>query len=108
MQPIYGRFYHLQGNVNKAALFDFILDHKREFYPGFDNIQFIALGDNHNDVDMLNQADYSIVIKSPTETIIELTKSKQVIHSQSFGAKGWNEEILTLIQSLNLSTKNEK
>ncbi len=103
-----GRFYHLQGSVHKASLFDFIHEFKNQLYPEFESIRFIALGDNHNDIDMLNQADYSIVIKSPTDTKLELSKNKQVIYSQSFGAKGWNEEILTLLTFIKLPTINEK
>jgi len=102
-----GRFYHLQGNVNKSSLFDFIKEYQSILYPGSKHIQFIALGDNDNDVHMLNRANYAIVIKSPVNAAPILTKSSGVTHSRAMGAKGWNQEILTLLQSFKLIINKE-
>ena len=96
-----GRFYHLQGNVNKASYFSFFRQYQTYFWPNKRNLSFICLGDNHNDVAMLKQADYPILIKSPVNDFPDVEHNK-VIHSQAFGAQGWNDEVIQLMNRINL------
>lgn len=99
-----GRFYHLQANVSKASVFDFFKNHHSILFPSSSEFKVIALGDNHNDVHMLNAADYSIVIKSPVNDYPELKKTHNLVCSEYYGAKGWNIEILKLLKTLDINT----
>jgi mannosyl-3-phosphoglycerate phosphatase len=48
-----GRFFHLQGAVTKASVFDFFKIHKNSLFPSALRLKLIALGDNHNDVNII-------------------------------------------------------
>ncbi len=94
-----GRFFHLQGAVTKASAFDFFKTHKDSIFTHSLKLKIIALGDNYNDVDMLDQADIAICIKSPVNDFPKVSNSA-VIYSTQFGPIGWNDEILKLLKSL--------
>ena len=96
-----GRFYHLQGMVNKASIMDFLNEFKALFWPEASELRFIALGDGDNDKEMLAAADYAIAIKSPVNDFPKFTHSHPV-YSKEFGPVGWNEEMNTLLNQLNL------
>lgn len=100
-----GRFYHLQGRVSKANVFDFFRRYQQALFPNAATLKLIALGDNHNDVDMLNQADLAVCIKSPVNDFPTIT-NPAVIYSKQFGPIGWNEEILTLLTHLKIYYPN--
>lgn len=91
-----GRFYHLQGKVTKANAFQFFKTYQSDLYPGVTSLNIIALGDNHNDVHMLNQSDTAICIKSPVNDFPKLDK-EGVIYTEEYGPTGWNTEILKLL-----------
>ena len=100
-----GRFFHLQGAVTKACALDFFSTHKDVLFPSADILKLIALGDNQNDVDMLNRADLAICIKSPVNEFPNVSNS-QVTYSHQFGPQGWNEEVLNLIKRLEIYYPN--
>jgi mannosyl-3-phosphoglycerate phosphatase len=60
-----GRFYHLQGNVDKSSPFSFFRQYHNLIWPESSPVKIIALGDSQNDVAMLDNAEYGICIKSP-------------------------------------------
>ena len=96
-----GRFYHLQGNVDKASIIHILKRHYQTIWPNRSGLCQIALGDGENDVGMLNQADFSVCIRSPSHEF-PLVNHIDVIYSEKFGPEGWNEEMLKLIKKLNL------
>lgn len=96
-----GRFYHLQGDVDKSSPVSFFKRYHRLLWPESQPLTIIALGDGDNDVAMLDSADYGICIKSPVNDFPSVV-SDNIIFSQSYGPKGWNEEILALTNSLNI------
>jgi len=56
----------------------------------------ICLGDNHNDVDMLNIADVAVCVKSPVAEI-PLIKNQNIIYTKDYGPVGWNQAVLQLL-----------
>ncbi len=94
-----GRFYHLQGDVDKSSPVSFFKKYQQLLWPESQPLKIIALGDGENDVAMLDSAEYGICIKSPINNFPSVV-SKNIIFSQSYGPKGWNEEILALSKSL--------
>lgn len=106
-----GRFYHLQGRVSKATPLDWMRENVSELWPGYDQLKVIALGDNQNDIAMLNSADYPICIRSPVTVFPDLiprTEQQPPIgYSIEFGPSGWNEQINRLLNELKLENKEE-
>ncbi len=91
-----GRFLHVMGQFDKATGVNFLLQaYKKHYAPA--SIQSIALGDSHNDEEMLNCVDTPIVIKSPHSAQVHIEHPDRVRYSQATGASGWNEQLLALL-----------
>lgn len=106
-----GRFYHLQGSTDKAKPLDWLMQnvHKVFKLEPEKNIKLtttlICLGDNHNDVAMLNIADIPVCVRSPVADYPSLSTDKEIIYTEGFGPVGWSEAILAIIE--NNSKANE-
>lgn len=96
-----GRFYHLQGPVTKASVIDFLQQNFKLFWPQADELKIIALGDNDNDIAMLDRADFGICIKSPVSDFPAIS-NEHAIYSDLYGPEGWNAEINQLLNTLNI------
>ncbi len=87
-----GRFFHLQGNTTKATPLIWMrqaLAKSKKCRPPL----LICLGDNKNDIDMLNIADYPVCVKSPISDYPTIVENPDTIYTQNFGPAGWNEAI---------------
>ena len=61
----------------------------------------IALGDSKNDIDMLNSAKYSCLIKNPSGSFPKLRSNKKnIIKSSKFAPDGWSQVLYKLNQTL--------
>lgn len=104
-----GRFYHLQGRVTKATPLNWMRKNVSDLWPECNHLNVIALGDNQNDVSMLNAADYPICIRSPVAVFPDLEprleKQAPIRYSIEFGPTGWNEQINRLLNELKLEEK---
>ena len=89
-----GRFFHLQGQTDKAQPLLWLKDWCQQ--QGLAIEQVICLGDNHNDVDMLNIADVAVCVKSPIAEI-PLIKNQNIIYTKDYGPVGWNQAVLQLL-----------
>lgn len=96
-----GRFVHLSGNCDKGQAMQWLLNlyQQNSFLP-LNKTKYIsiALGDSHNDIAMLEQADYAIRIASPHHDLPPLQRTQQMISSQQYGPKGWNETIRMILK----------
>jgi len=98
-----GRFFHLQGDTDKSVPLNWLRTHIRQLYPlstnelGVPDFELICLGDNHNDVDMLNIADYPVCVRSPVTEFPELTTGQRIIFTEEEGPRGWNKAVLEII-----------
>lgn len=92
-----GRFYHLQGQTDKGKP---LLWLKKNLECLFslppEKPSLICLGDNQNDVAMLNVADYPIWIRSSIKPPA-LTNNSTPIYTKNLGPRGWNEVVLKLL-----------
>lgn len=100
-----GRFYHLQGSINKGSALTFIREYQEYLFPKATSLKLIALGDNQNDVAMLDESDLAVCIKSPVNDF-PMIKNSTVIYSKEYGPVGWNEEVLALIELLEIYYPN--
>ena len=99
-----GRFYHVMGASDKANANEFFRNYyAHQHNVAAENIGVIALGDGENDRNMLEQADYPIVIPAAANTTLHLN-SPNTITAQHSGPVGWNQEILKLIEQFSASS----
>lgn len=92
-----GRFIHLCSQYSKGQAMQWLLEHWQQDNTA--NKIVIALGDSMNDVSMLNNSDYAIVIKNNGKKINANGKI-QTIYSSLPGTSGWVETLSTLLNQL--------
>lgn len=91
-----GRFLHVGDKVNKGKAMQWLKELYQNTYPE-QTIETIALGDSHNDVDMLEMADHAVVIASPAHSAPQLKRSHNLIHTQAYGPEGWAQALIQLL-----------
>lgn len=92
-----GRFCHLLGQVSKATAMQDLLALYRQhfnFHP-----ELVALGDSDNDLEMLEQADYPVVVRKHTGDHMGFSAEK-AIFTEGVGPVGWNEAINRILNTL--------
>jgi len=95
-----GRFYHLQGQTDKAKPLGWL---KRNACSVFESVdsnsqpKLICLGDNHNDVAMLNIADFPVCVRSPTADFPLVNSNRDVIYTELEGPEGWNIAVQSIL-----------
>jgi len=92
-----GRFVHLMGPNNKgiAALwFHNLL--KREWTP---DLASIAAGDAPNDREMLENADFALVMRNDRGTPLSLERTGPTSFSQGSGPSAWSEGIKEIFET---------
>lgn len=94
-----GRFQHIMSPVNKGRAVSWLLGQYREHNPGIEWIS-IGLGDSDNDIEMLRQMDYPVLVKNPHIRQPDLSGLDNLIRSRLPGPQGWNESVLSLISKL--------
>lgn len=91
-----GRFYHVQGQTNKAKPLLWLQQYYADLENGY-KPKLICLGDNQNDVKMLEVADYPVCVKSPVSDYPRIDTDKPVIYTDNYGPKGWNQAIQMIL-----------
>jgi len=93
-----GRFYHLADNYNKGtALMKFL---KIVKFSDKINFKTISIGDDENDMSMLEQTDYSCIVKRE-KIKITLKKSNNIYYSINKAPDGWKESIEFILKKEN-------
>ena len=94
-----GRFFHLQGNCDKADAVSLIAQRYEDEVGGFP-IR-VVLGDNENDRAMLEGADIPVVVKSDIGHVLKL-KNKKTIYTTQTAPAGWGEAIGRVFRDLEI------
>lgn len=91
-----GRFYHaLHQGISKYNAVKHLL---AELYTPSSN--WIALGDGDNDIPLLANADFSVVINNPTKDFPVLDKPLGTcLYTSAFGPAGWNCAINYILET---------
>lgn len=102
-----GRFYHLQGDTNKGLPILWLQRHILQLYQASGEVddspsgnltpELICLGDNRNDIDMLNIADFPVCVRSPVSEYPQLQTDKKIYYTDGEGPIGWNEAVLSIL-----------
>lgn len=95
-----GRFYHLQGQCDKATPLKYLKSNAAKLFSGDAEVKLVCLGDNHNDVAMLEFADIAVCVKSKATPYpdFDTSHNELTVYTDQYGPKGWNvaiNEILT-------------
>lgn len=92
-----GRFYHVMGSVSKADSIEWLMNAYRDQYP--ENVFVsVGLGDSFNDIPMLEAVDLPVLVAGKHGKQI-MIKRDDLIRTKEPGPVGWNQAILTLIES---------
>ncbi len=94
-----GRFFHIMGKTDKGAAMSWLLENVYHLKQKQKSVT-IALGDSPNDLPMLEQADYSVVINSGSGKSLVLNKIDNVIYTREKGPAGWQIAINELLDQL--------
>jgi len=95
-----GRFLHVTTGYDKGKALLWL----KEFFArqqaggGHEGkpVVTVALGDSGNDLDMLEAADFAVVIRSPVQPYPTLSRKEGLIYSQNYGPAGWREGMARL------------
>ncbi len=92
-----GRFYHIMGDNDKGKAVKIL---KGFYEKEHGKITTIGLGDRFNDLPLLNEMDYPVLVKNEDSTYDERINPPNLIKAEGIGPEGWNEVILELCQRL--------
>ena len=90
-----GRFVHLMARTDKADAMQRLLAVWRRKQP----VKSVALGDGPNDLQMLRAADIAVVIPGAHGLPMPLERHPRVLRPTSRGPVGWNEAILSILDT---------
>jgi len=101
-----GRFLHVMGENDKSLAMAWIVSKFKE--ENEQDVQTIALGDSQNDYKMLENADFSGVIRRNDRSHLQLNKDpEKTLYSQNVAPLGWQEVIDQFFDRLNIGESNE-
>lgn len=92
-----GRFLHIGDRVSKGSAMQWLLRCFGHHFPTR-RFQTFALGDSPNDIDMLESADYGVVVASPVHDAPKLERDEQVVYTEKQGPEGWAEAMMQLLK----------
>jgi mannosyl-3-phosphoglycerate phosphatase family protein len=85
------RLLYLTGLNTKGDGMGILIEEYRR--QNFNDIEVISCGDSSNDLSMLENSDYSVVIRLPDKKNMKLKKNNNVFNSTKIAPLGWQEEI---------------
>ena len=89
-----GRFFHILGNNDKGMAVSILNDlYKKEF----GEILTAAVGDNPNDLPMLQNVDMPFIVQKPDGSYDPLLDLPGITRADAIGPKGWNAAIEQLL-----------
>tara|TARA_B100000242_G_scaffold256338_1_gene199708 strand:+ start:97 stop:933 length:837 start_codon:yes stop_codon:yes gene_type:complete len=91
-----GKLNNISGLHSKLNSLSFFSNHYKKNFR-YTNIISISLGDNQNDIDILNNSNYSGIIKNNTCKILNLKKKKNIFRSFTEAPFGWVEVLKKII-----------
>lgn len=90
-----GRFLHIVGDSDKGKALLWL----QQLYTSRAKHSFktLAAGDGHNDVQMLEVADFGLLVRSPVNAAPLLRRNSGVWFSEQYGPAGWAEGISQIL-----------
>ncbi|CAI8412093.1 MAG: Glucosyl-3-phosphoglycerate/mannosyl-3-phosphoglycerate phosphatase [Gammaproteobacteria bacterium] len=90
-----GRFIHLMGDTDKSLAQrwlanQFRLSHQKDY-------RVVALGDSQNDVQMLADADFPVLVRSNRHDFPRVDTDADIYRTRRVGPSGWYEAIKSIV-----------
>ena len=93
-----GKMFNISGCHNKLDA----LKYYEEFYSNticYNSMVTISIGDSENDIEMLNYAEYTGIVKNKNK-LLKLHDKKNTFYSSDFAPKGWLEVVKKIKEQL--------
>ncbi|MGR8998313.1 MAG: HAD-IIB family hydrolase [Gammaproteobacteria bacterium] len=94
-----GRFMSVSGKTDKGLALQWLRDYYQQRLRVAPVI--VALGDSENDRQMLERADYAILVRSPSHSPPQIDAKNLTITSDT-GPQGWNKSVIDLLKHFEL------
>ena len=94
-----GRFYHVISPISKGDSINWLINQYQQLEPETEWFS-VGLGDSFNDIPMLEQVNYPVLIINPHGKKPDVSHISDLIESRMPGPSGWNVEVLTLIDQI--------
>ena len=94
-----GEFFHIMGDSDKGRAVNII---KRLYAKKYSKIVTIALGDSPNDIEMLQNVDYPVIVQKKDGLYNRevIRKVKRCIKADGIGPEGWNKAVIKLLKTV--------
>ncbi len=94
-----GRFMSISGKTDKGRALQWLRDYYKQRLRAAPVI--VALGDSENDRQMLEYADYAVLVRSPSHSPPQIDAKNLTITSDT-GPQGWNQSVIDLLKNFEL------
>ncbi|MEW6052933.1 MAG: HAD-IIB family hydrolase [Nitrospirota bacterium] len=91
-----GRFFHLLGDTDKGRAVAILIS---LFRKKFGRVTTVAVGDNPNDIPMLEKTDYPVIVQQHDGSYNQTIQIPGLIKAEGIGPEGWNRALLTLLSA---------
>ena len=90
-----GRFHHVMASIDKGSAVQWLVDKYKKSKKNLEYIT-VGLGDSFNDVRMLENVDFPVLILNPNILQPDLSFLPNLIITKHSGPKGWNDALFTI------------
>lgn len=92
-----GRFFHVLGDNDKGKAIKIL---KRFYEKAYGGIETVGLGDRFNDLPMLQEVDYPVIIQDENGSYDTKVHLPNLIKADGIGPEGWDKEVKRLIRKV--------
>lgn len=94
-----GRFYHVMSSIDKSEAMQWLLEYYRQSDPE-DNWITLGLGDGENDLRMLENVDYPVLVTNNEAKQPDVSHISNIIRTAGTGSKAWNQAVIDVIKKI--------
>ena len=94
-----GKLYNISGLHEKFDAMSFFTGQYKQKYR-LKKLIVIALGDNQNDIELLNNSNYSGIVKNDNYEILSLKKKNNIFRSFTKAPYGWIEVLVKIMAKM--------
>jgi mannosyl-3-phosphoglycerate phosphatase len=95
-----GRFFSLQGQCDKGTTLKHLIHHYEQAWQS--KVTIVALGDNHNDLSMLQTADIPVVVNTANGHQLAVANPAS-IYTTASAPSGWVEGVSKALAALSIT-----
>ena len=92
-----GRFLHMLGNHDKGKAARIIIDFYKKL---FGKVATIGIGDSLNDIPLLEEADYPVLIPKEDGSYVPGVSIAGLVMADAIGPEGWNKSVIKILEKI--------